>query len=215
MTSPRRLTKPEPFPSYPPEEEQPSPKPDNMTGNSASRPSVTSRNSKTPSQTASLRTRARTGSLGKAFLHSNPPLGFMHATGEITSRVPTLPEIRNGAFANEGWTHEGQMEHRGTNPHEIHARRVARTSSASTRTRKSSMSASSPAVIQEERHEFFPKRIPTMAQSQPPPPIEEVSTQPSVTSRAAPSEVYVAFRNALHLQDTNAKSSLAPRRLEI
>src|ERR1700761_2897820 len=169
MASPRRLTKTEPFPSYASEngdvsEQQPA----DSTKEQSRRPSVTSRISKAPSQAVStLRTRTRTGSLSRAFLESNPPLGMWQATGEIGSKIPTLPEIRNGAFADGGWTHEGQMEHRGTNPHEIHARRMARTSSASTRTRKSSVSANAPPVIAEERHEFFPKRSPTMVQQEP------------------------------------------------
>jgi hypothetical protein len=113
-------------------------------------------------------------------MESNPPLGMWQATGEVGSKIPTLPEIRNGAFADEGWTHEGQMEHRGTNPHEIHARRVARTSSASTRTRKSSITPNTPEVIQEERHEFFPKRAPTT-------PVQEPLFE--VDSSAQPSEM--------------------------
>ncbi|KAJ9632822.1 hypothetical protein H2204_007552 [Knufia peltigerae] len=114
----------------------------------------------------SAQTRTRTSSLLQSFIQSNPPLGMWQATGEVGSKIPTLPEIRNGAFDAEGWTHEGQMEHRGNNPHEIHRQRIARTSSASTRTRKSSRSAAggAPVAILEERHEFFPKRAPTLLQ---------------------------------------------------
>ena len=148
----------EPFPSYGSEvEEVPDERPQTQDGQSkdtSRRPSITSRLSKA----ASTRTRARTSSLIQSFVESNPPLGMWQATGEVGSKIPTIPEIRNGSFADEGWTHEGQMERRGTNPHEIHRRRVARTSSASTRTRKSSLSANAPPVIAEERHEFFPKR---------------------------------------------------------
>lgn len=113
------------------------------------------------------RPRTRTGSIIQSFIESNPPLGFCQATSEVTSKVPTLPEIRNGAFNEDGWTHEGQMEHRGTNPHDIHRRRIARTSSASTRTRKSSVSTPAGAVpvIAEERHEYFLDRIPSQNQS--------------------------------------------------
>ncbi|EXJ82127.1 hypothetical protein A1O1_08196 [Capronia coronata CBS 617.96] len=116
------------------------------------RPSITSR--------LSLSTRTRTSSLMQSFVESNPPLGMWQATGEVGSKIPTLPEIRNGAFADAGWSHEGQLERRGTNPHEIHRRRIARTSSASTRTRKSSLSAVPGAqpVIVEERHEYFPRK---------------------------------------------------------
>lgn len=136
------------------------------------RTSVTSHNS-IPSSPA--RPRTRTGSIIQSFIESNPPLGFCQATSEVTSKIPTLPEIRNGAFTVEGWTHEGQMERRGTNPHEIHRRRLARTSSASTTTRKSSVSTPAGAVpsITEERHEYFPRHFPiTKAE----PVIEEVPT---------------------------------------
>jgi hypothetical protein len=163
MSSPK-TNRSEPFPAYAPENEDTSEKPGDSPRESNRRPSITSRISKAPS---SIRGRTRTGSLSRAFLESNPPLGAWQAAGEVSSRTPTLAEIRNGAFADEGWTHEGQMEHRGTNPHEIHARRMARTSSASTRTRKSSLGANAPPVITEERHEFYPKRAPTMVQSEP------------------------------------------------
>jgi hypothetical protein len=184
MSSPRRMSKtepfPEPFPSYVPDNDEASEKPVESTRDPSRRPSISSR--------LSLRTRARTGSLSQAFLESNPPLGMWQATAEIGSKIPTLPEIRNGAFADEGWTHEGQMEHRGTNPHEIHARRMARTSSASTRTRKSSVSANAPPVITEERHEFFPKRAPATMHAEPL--LEEGSSiQPSEPSHAIAEEI--------------------------
>ena len=112
------------------------------------------------SATASPTRMTRGASFRDSFLNSNPPLGMWQATGEVGSKIPTLPEIRNGAFSAEGWSHEGQMEKRGTNPHEIHRRRLARTSSASTRTRKSSLTAVTPATptITEEAREFFPRR---------------------------------------------------------
>ncbi|EXJ58989.1 hypothetical protein A1O7_06420 [Cladophialophora yegresii CBS 114405] len=185
MASARRLSKTEPFPTYTPDHDEASEKPADSTREPGRRPSITSRLSKTP---PSLRSRTRTGSLSKSFLESNPPLGMWQATAEIGSKIPTLPEIRNGAFADEGWTHEGQMEHRGTNPHEIHARRVARTSSASTRTRKSSVSANAPAVIAEETHEYFPKRSPVMVQATPL--VEEGSSiHPSEPPHAAAEEI--------------------------
>lgn len=148
-----RPTAPEPFPSFGGGGQAPYERSEDEGNQETSRRgSISSR--------LSARTRTRTGSLLQSFIDSNPPLGMWQATGEVGSKIPTLPEIRNGAFANEGWTHEGQMEHRGTNPHEIHRRRIARTSSASTRTRKSSLSvgAGAPAAIAEERHEYFPKR---------------------------------------------------------
>ncbi|KIW99667.1 uncharacterized protein Z518_11080 [Rhinocladiella mackenziei CBS 650.93] len=152
-----RPTQAEPFPSYRSEvEDVPYERPrDESSNNSSRRASITSRLSK-----STTRTRARTSSLIQSFVESNPPLGMWQATGEVGSKIPTLPEIRNGAFADEGWTHEGQMEHRGANPHEIHRRRVARTSSTSTRTRKGSLSVGTGATptIAEERHEYFPQR---------------------------------------------------------
>ncbi|RMZ78727.1 hypothetical protein DV737_g3783, partial [Chaetothyriales sp. CBS 132003] len=104
--------------------------------------------------------RTRGASIKQAILNSNPPLGMWHATGEVGSKIPTLPEIRNGAFSDAGWSHEGQMEHRGSSPREIHRRRLARTSTSSTRTIKSSVAAAAPATprIEEEEHEFFPRR---------------------------------------------------------
>jgi hypothetical protein len=123
------------------------------------------------SQQISLYARRASSSIGSAFMNSNPPLGMWQATGEIASQVPTLPEIRSGSFGQDGWSHEGQMERRGTNPHEIHRKRLARTSSATTRTRRSSRLSGTPGVISEEV-QYFPametyeaanatKRIPT------------------------------------------------------
>lgn len=143
----------EPFPSFSPDDGNSCEKLDDVGNRSESRrPSASSH--------LSQRNRTRTSSLLQSFVQSNPPLGMWQATCEVGSKIPTLPEIRNGAFADGGWTHEGQMERRGTNPHEIHRRRMERTSSASTRTRKSSMSAGpgAQAVIVEERHEYFPRR---------------------------------------------------------
>jgi hypothetical protein len=94
------------------------------------------------------------------------------AAGEVASQIPTLPDIKSGSFGQDGWSHEGQMERRGTNPHEIHRKRLARTSSATTRTRRSSSRATgTPGIISEEV-QYFPavenleeskeaKRVPT------------------------------------------------------
>jgi hypothetical protein len=107
--------------------------------------------------TSSIKTATRTrgASIREAFQNSNPPLGMWQATGEVGSKLPTLGEIKDGAFTNDGWHHEGQEQRRGTNPHDIHKRRIARNSSASTRTRRSSVKSSTPAIT-EERNEFFP-----------------------------------------------------------
>lgn len=184
-----RPTAPEPFPSFKGDDEVPYERLGTDTGptgdgETSRRGSITSR--------MSARARSRTGSIVQSFIESNPPLGMWQATGEVGSKIPTLPEIRNGAFANEGWTHEGQMEHRGTNPHEIHKRRVARTSSASTRTRKSSLSvgAGAPPSIAEERHEFFPKRAPTMQQE---PLYEEAAVRQARVEEIRPAQRYEIY----------------------
>lgn len=93
--------------------------------------------------------RTRGSSLLNIFVNSNPPLGMWQATGEVGSKIPTLPEIKNGAFAAEGWSHEGQMKARGVAPHDIHQRRMAGTSSASRRTRKSSTGNNRANVVEE------------------------------------------------------------------
>ena len=144
--------KPEPFPSLTPVQSE---------ANALGTPETAQ--NRTPPNASGAPTparRTRGSSLRESFMNSNPPLGMWQATGEVGSKIPTLPEIKNGAFSAEGWSHEGQMEKRGANPHEIHRRRVARTSSASTRTRKSSITAASPITpsIAEEAQQFFPRR---------------------------------------------------------
>jgi hypothetical protein len=52
------------------------------------------------------------------------------------------------------------MERRGTNPHEIYRRRLARTSSATTRTRRSSRLSGTPGAISEEVRYFPAMEIP-------------------------------------------------------
>ena len=143
--------KPEPFPSLTPTQ---------TDADGSNEAADQDRSDADAPATANPARRTRGASLRDTFLNSNPPLGMWQATGEVGSKIPTLPEIRNGAFSAEGWSHEGQMEKRGTNPHEIHRRRLARTSSASTHTRKSSITAATPATptISEEAREFFPKR---------------------------------------------------------
>lgn len=76
------------------------------------------------SVTASIR-RTRGASLLQTFQESSLPLGMWQATGEVSSKIPTLPEIRDGSFSSEGWSHEGQLEQRKQDPHEIHRRRIS------------------------------------------------------------------------------------------
>ena len=162
--------KAEPFPVLSPIESVPTdqtqPPPRQNTGISDGAPSTSSPNS-----------RRRTSSLLQSFMTSNPPLGMWQATGEVTSKAPSLAEIRNGSFAADGWNHEGQLEKRGANPHEIHRRRLARTSSASTRTRASDNAPTTPisptiAERQSEDHgevrTYFPRRM-SLAQMDGPP----------------------------------------------
>jgi hypothetical protein len=139
------------------------------------------------SHQASLYARRASASIGSAFMNSNPPLGMWQATGEVASKIPTLPEIKSGSFGHDGWSHEGQMERRGTNPHEIHRKRIARTSSATTRTRRSSRLSGTPGPISEEV-QYFPametqefanqtKRVPTTIKEAQPTEIARVGVE--------------------------------------
>ena len=123
------------------------------------------------SRTASLYSRQAAESIGRSFMNSNPPLGMWQATGEVASQIPTLTEIKHGSFSAEGWSHEGQMERRGSTPHEIHRKRRERTSSATTMSKRSNTGGRTPGTIR-ETIEYFPapetqevaseaKRVPT------------------------------------------------------
>lgn len=167
MASPTE-DKPEPFPALSPIESVPTGQARPPHAAEGSRPETSGDFSQgTPTATTNSPSRRRTSSIRESFMNSNPPLGMWQATGEVTSKVPSLAEIRRGSFAADGWSHEGQLESRGTNPHEIHRRRLARTSSASTRTRGSSNAPNSPAgpTIAERASEdhgearmYFPRR---------------------------------------------------------
>ena len=90
---------------------------------SISPPSPQSPNSQPPSSPATPRTRARastnasvasaTSRLRAAsikFMEANPPPGMWAATGSLTSKAPTLPEIRRGSFSHSGWNEAAQRE---------------------------------------------------------------------------------------------------------
>lgn len=139
----------EPFPQLSPIESAPEISYEEINRDGERRRASTNSKGSTP--------RRRTSSILQSMVNSNPPLGMWQATGEVGSKIPTLPEIKNGSFSDEGWSHEGQLERRGTNPHEIQRRRRERTTSTSTRTRSSTATPSTP-IITEERHEFFPRR---------------------------------------------------------
>ena len=106
-------------------------------------------------------TRERASTVVRAFLHSNPPNGMWQATGEVMSKVPTLGEIRSGAFSRDGWTEEGQRERRGTTPQEIHRSRRSTTSSISQGSRARSGNASTPDISRMASHaeEGYPATI--------------------------------------------------------
>ncbi|KAK5938813.1 hypothetical protein PMZ80_009005 [Knufia obscura] len=89
-----------------------------------------SRRRRTSSSAAGGR-RTRGASLLQSMMESNPPLGAWHAIGEDTAKGPTIPEIKNGSYSAEGWSHEGQLEKRHFHPHDIHKRRLSRASSQS------------------------------------------------------------------------------------
>lgn len=155
----------EPFPALSPIESVPT-DPAKPPPRSNTQASNISRND-APTTATNSPSRRRTSSIRQTLLNSNPPLGMWQATGEVTSKVPSLAEIRSGSFAADGWNHEGQLEKRGANPHDIHRRRLARTSSASTRTRASSNAPATPisptiAERQSEDHgearQYFPRR---------------------------------------------------------
>jgi hypothetical protein len=168
----------EPFPALSPVPTAANEQPNAQPGDAGQEYVARSRRSSTASsigrrsRQASLYARRASASIGSAFMTSNPPLGMWQATGEVASQIPTLPDIKSGSFGQDGWNHEGQMERRGTNPHEIHRKRLARTSSATTRTRRgSSRVTGTPGTISEEV-QYFPvmesqelgketKRVPT------------------------------------------------------
>lgn len=74
----------------------------------------------------------RAGSIRRSLINSSPPLGVWQAIGQDTSKIPTLPEIRDGSFSSDGWSHEGQLERRNHNPYDIHKRRLSMTRSPRT-----------------------------------------------------------------------------------
>ena len=124
-------------------------------------PEATPPNRSSTDSAATGRTRSRTTSFGQAFLKSNPPLGMWQATGEIVGKAPTLPEIKKGAFDSGGWSHEGQLEDRNQNPHDIHRRRLSRSSTASRRTSKSAYTPKTPGALDgvQEGQEYFPRAV--------------------------------------------------------
>lgn len=70
--------------------------------------------SSTMSSTASaVRSAANSVSqVAREALNANPPLGAWAAAADVTSKAPSLGEIRQGTFAEAGWTEEEQREQR-------------------------------------------------------------------------------------------------------
>lgn len=113
---------PEPFPALSPVTEE-APK---IQNNAAQEGQNLRRSSSTTNPNSPRR--SRVASIRQSLIDSNPPLGAWQAIGQDTSKIPTLPEIKNGSYSADGWSHEGQLEKRNHNPHEIHKRRLSRSS---------------------------------------------------------------------------------------
>jgi hypothetical protein len=45
-------------------------------------------------------------------MEANPPPGFMAATGTVTSKAPSLAEIRRGSYGSGGWNDDSQKYER-------------------------------------------------------------------------------------------------------
>lgn len=60
------------------------------------------------SNTSSFQGRLRSAS--KVFQESNPPTGFLMATGQLASSMPSYNDIRTGGFNSDGWSGEGQIQ---------------------------------------------------------------------------------------------------------
>ncbi|CAI6327997.1 unnamed protein product [Periconia digitata] len=60
------------------------------------------------STNASASSRIRTASL--KLMEATPPAGMWAATGSVTSRAPTLSDIRRGSFSESGWNEEPQRQ---------------------------------------------------------------------------------------------------------
>ncbi|MCJ1313209.1 hypothetical protein MMC25_006886 [Agyrium rufum] len=64
--------------------------------------------SSSPPGTAAHASRGRLRTASLKFMESNPPLGFLNATGEAAAKAPSLAEIRRGSFGSNGWNAEIQ-----------------------------------------------------------------------------------------------------------
>ncbi|KAI9720787.1 MAG: hypothetical protein M1812_002626 [Candelaria pacifica] len=102
----------------------------NTDGNGSRPPSPGSPTSPTTRNRGSSGSgRLRSASL--RFQDSSPPLGFLHATGSIAAKAPTLSEIRRGSYDHDGWNEAGQLERRNSGfSDDSGNRRLSRTNSA-------------------------------------------------------------------------------------
>ncbi|KAI4211328.1 MAG: hypothetical protein LQ351_005883 [Letrouitia transgressa] len=82
------------------------------------------------------RQRGSSGSSGRLrsaslkLLESNPPPGFLHATGEALAKAPLPAEIRRGEYSHSGW--DGELQRRNSIVSEESSRRISRQNSAQT-----------------------------------------------------------------------------------
>ncbi|KAI9796786.1 MAG: hypothetical protein M1835_003142 [Candelina submexicana] len=90
--------------------------------------------SRSPSPTTRKRGSSGSGRLRSASLKlkdSSPPLGFLHATGSIAAKAPTISEIRRGSYDHDGWNETGQLKRRHSGFSDVSGkRRLSRTDSA-------------------------------------------------------------------------------------
>lgn len=90
----------------------PFPHPDSSEHDAATNPnSPASPNNKrsrasTNASNTSVGNRIRTASI--KLMETNPPPGFMAATGSVTSKAPSLSDIRKGSYGSGGWSDEPQ-----------------------------------------------------------------------------------------------------------
>ncbi|KAK2630136.1 hypothetical protein QTJ16_000956 [Diplocarpon rosae] len=90
---------PEPFPSLS----------DHASPTTARRASTDNQQSRTRDESSTSTIQSRLRGASKNFQESSPPAGFMIASSQIASAIPTLSDIRKGSYGNEGWSGEGQI----------------------------------------------------------------------------------------------------------
>jgi Protein of unknown function (DUF2985) len=163
---------PEPFPSV---SGPPSPKAPRRTDTDES-----GNRSRGQSSTSTLQGRLRSAS--KTFQESNPPTGFMIATGTIASSLPSLSDIRRGSYGSDGWSGEGQVREK-----ERRASTTRRNSQSEIPRRKSSGTLNSPKEpsagfqsVPETVDESEPQTLDVIASGVPLDTSEDLSEKPTV-----------------------------------